>query len=118
LQTGSELLGELVQLAVVVLEESGLFEDGDGEASGLATHDHRRVVRGSGAGWFARPRRPVSYTVAAADSESAQEYTPFEGFELTAKVTDTFLRGNAVLTDGEIVGEPRGRYLHRPVRRS
>jgi len=60
----------------------------------------------------------VSYTVTAADSESAQEYTPFEGFELTAKVTDTFLRGNAVLTDGEIVGEPRGQYLHRPVRRS
>jgi allantoinase len=59
----------------------------------------------------------VSYTVAAADSESAQEYTPFEGFELTAKVTDTFLRGNAVLADGEIVSEPHGRYLHRPVQR-
>lgn len=60
----------------------------------------------------------VSYTVHAADSESAQEYTPFEGFELTAKVTDTFLRGAAILADGAIAGEPRGRYLHRPVTRS
>jgi allantoinase len=56
-----------------------------------------------------------SYVIRAQDSESTQEYTPFEGFELTARVTDTFLRGQAVLTDGRIVGEPRGRYLHRPV---
>jgi len=60
----------------------------------------------------------VSYTVSAADSQSAQEYTPFEGFELTAKVTDTFLRGAAVLTGGQIVGEPRGRYLRRPTTRT
>jgi allantoinase len=59
----------------------------------------------------------TSYVVRAADSESAQEYTPFEGFELTARVTDTFLRGQAVLTDGRIVGEPRGQYLRRPTRR-
>lgn len=59
----------------------------------------------------------VSYTVRAADSESAQEYTPFEGFELTARVRDTFLRGGRVLADGQVVGEPRGRYLRRPQRR-
>jgi allantoinase len=56
----------------------------------------------------------VSYVVHAEESESTQEYTPFEGFELTARVTDTFLRGAPVLTDGRIVGDPRGRYLHRP----
>jgi len=56
----------------------------------------------------------VSYLVRAEDSESTQEYTPFEGFELTARVTDTFLRGRPVLTDGRIVGEPRGCYLFRP----
>ncbi|MEV0590632.1 dihydroorotase [Nonomuraea cavernae] len=56
-----------------------------------------------------------SWTVRAADSESTQEYTPFEGFELTARVTDTFLRGRHVLEDGKIVGDPRGRYLARPV---
>nr|MDT0661237.1 dihydroorotase family protein [Micromonospora sp. DSM 115978] len=53
------------------------------------------------------------WTVRAADSESTQEYTPFEGFELTARVTDTFLRGRRVLADGKVVGEPTGRYLSR-----
>lgn len=50
----------------------------------------------------------------AADPESSQEYTPFEGFELTANVTATFLRGERVLADGKIAGEPRGRFLSRP----
>ncbi|MFT7835817.1 dihydroorotase family protein [Saccharothrix sp. BKS2] len=54
------------------------------------------------------------WVVRAEDSESTQEYTPFEGFELTARVTDTFLRGRRILQDGEVVGEPAGRYLSRP----
>ncbi|GAA0962204.1 dihydroorotase family protein [Actinocorallia libanotica] len=56
----------------------------------------------------------ATWTVRAEDSESTQGYTPFEGFELTARVTDTFLRGVRVLEDGKVVGEPRGRYLPRP----
>ncbi|MEV4109885.1 dihydroorotase family protein [Nonomuraea sp. NPDC049695] len=59
------------------------------------------------------PARP--WTVRARDSESRQEYTPFEGFEMTARVTDTFVRGSRVLDDGKIVGAPTGRYLPRPV---
>jgi allantoinase len=59
----------------------------------------------------------TSWTVHAEDSLSTQEYTPFEGFELTAKVTDTYLRGQAVLRAGAIVGSPRGSYLHRPTTR-
>ncbi|MGU3583599.1 dihydroorotase [Rhodococcus sp. C26F] len=55
-----------------------------------------------------------TWTVRAADSESTQEYTPFEGFELTAAVTDTFVRGNRVLADGAVTGTPAGRYLARP----
>jgi allantoinase len=54
-----------------------------------------------------------TWTVHAEDSESTQEYTPFEGFELTARVTDTFLRGAAVLQDGKIVGDPRGEFVRR-----
>ncbi|MEU6721857.1 dihydroorotase family protein [Nonomuraea sp. NPDC046802] len=54
------------------------------------------------------------WTVRAQESESTQEYTPFEGFELTAKVTDTFVRGNHVLDAGKIVGRPVGRYVSRP----
>lgn len=47
------------------------------------------------------------------DSESAQEYTPFDGFTLDAVVTDTFVRGNHVLESGAVVGEPAGRYVPR-----
>jgi allantoinase len=59
----------------------------------------------------------ASWTVRAEDSESAQEYTPFEGFEMTARVTDTFVRGQQVLADGKVSGRPAGEYLRRPVRR-
>ena len=49
----------------------------------------------------------------AEDSESTQEYTPFEGFELNARVTDTWVRGQQVLKNGVIVGSPTGRFLRR-----
>lgn len=55
----------------------------------------------------------VNYTVRAAESLSTQEYTPFEGFTLTAKVTDTFVRGNQVLENGKIVGAAIGKYQFR-----
>ncbi|HUZ23298.1 MAG TPA: dihydroorotase family protein [Streptosporangiaceae bacterium] len=58
-----------------------------------------------------------SWVVRAAESESTQEYTPFEGFEMSARVTDTFVRGHQVLTNGVITGQPQGVYLRRPVRR-
>ena len=59
----------------------------------------------------------TTWTVRAAESESSQEYTPFEGFELTAAVTDTFVRGQQVLAGGRVVGEPVGRYVRRPTAR-
>ncbi|WP_122816812.1 dihydroorotase [Nocardioides pantholopis] len=55
-----------------------------------------------------------TWTVRAEESESTQEYTPFEGAELKAKVTDTFVRGQQVMTDGVVTTEPVGRYLSRP----
>ena len=55
-----------------------------------------------------------SFVVRAAESESAQGYTPFEGMELGAKVKQTFLRGHLVYDNGNIIGEPQGRYLARP----
>ena len=55
-----------------------------------------------------------SWTVRAEDSESTQEYTPFEGYNMDCAVTRTILRGETVFENGRIVGEPRGRYLHRP----
>jgi allantoinase len=54
------------------------------------------------------------FVVRAADSPSAQGYTPFEGQELTGRVTATFLRGHLAWEGGRIVGPPRGRYIARP----
>jgi allantoinase len=55
-----------------------------------------------------------SFTIRAADSESQQGYTPFEGLEMSAQVTHTFLRGELIYGDGKIVGPARGQYLKRP----
>ena len=55
-----------------------------------------------------------SWTIRARDSESTQGYTPFEGLELSSKVTATFLRGELICERGNVLGKPRGRYLHRP----
>jgi len=55
-----------------------------------------------------------SFVVRAAESESAQGYTPFEGMELAGKVKATFLRGNLIFENGSVVGESKGKYLKRP----
>ena len=58
-----------------------------------------------------------SWTVDAAESESAQEYTPLQGLEIGATVESTFLRGRRVYGDRKVIGEPSGRYLARPTGR-
>jgi allantoinase len=55
-----------------------------------------------------------SFVVRAAESESTQGYTPFEGMELTGKVVTTFLRGHVIYDKGKVVGPARGQYLSRP----
>jgi allantoinase len=55
-----------------------------------------------------------NWTIRAADSESTQGYTPFEGIELSARVKATFLRGALICERGNVLGSPRGKYLHRP----
>jgi allantoinase len=54
-----------------------------------------------------------TFVVRAAESESQQGYTPFEGMELTGRVKTTFLRGNKIYDRGEVIGVPSGRYLNR-----
>jgi allantoinase len=49
-----------------------------------------------------------SFVVRAAESESRQGYTPFEGMELTGKVMTTILRGNTVYDGGSILGIASG----------
>lgn len=58
-----------------------------------------------------------SFVVRAADSESSQGYTPFEGMELNGRVKSTFLRGRMIYDNGNIVGGAGGRYLSRPGKR-
>jgi allantoinase len=53
------------------------------------------------------------WVVHASDSESAQEFTPFEGMTLESRVVHTLLRGEPVLRDGAVVGTPKGRYIRR-----
>ncbi len=55
-----------------------------------------------------------TFVVRAAESESAQGYTPFEGMELTGKVVSTYLRGALVYDEGAVVGPARGLYQKRP----
>jgi allantoinase len=55
-----------------------------------------------------------SWTIAAKDSPSTQGYTPFEGLEMSARVDVTFLRGMKIFENGQVIGKPRGEYLHRP----
>jgi allantoinase len=54
------------------------------------------------------------FVVRAAESESAQGYTPFEGMELTGKVVSTYLRGELVYDNGTVTGPARGQYQSRP----
>jgi len=55
-----------------------------------------------------------TFSVRASESESGQGFTPFEGHELTGKVKTTFLRGQKIYENGQIIGPPTGKYLHRP----
>lgn len=55
-----------------------------------------------------------SWIVRAEESESQQGYTPFEGVELGARVKTTFLRGQRIFDNGEVIGDAGGRYLKRP----
>jgi allantoinase len=58
-----------------------------------------------------------TFTVRAAESESTQGYTPFEGVELSGRVKRTYLRGDVIYDNGNIVGAANGKYLSRPGQR-
>jgi len=60
--------------------------------------------------------RNESFAVRAAESESEQSYSLVEGQQLTGRVKSAFLRGDLIHHQGDVVGAPRGRYLHRPIK--
>lgn len=47
-----------------------------------------------------------TYTVSADDNASVADYSIYEGREVTGRVKRTYLRGEPVVDDGELVGEP------------
>jgi allantoinase len=55
-----------------------------------------------------------SFIVNSKLSPSTQGYSVFEGYEFSGPVKATFLRGHLVYEDGNILGEAKGNYLHRP----
>jgi allantoinase len=60
----------------------------------------------------------ATFVVRAAQSQSHQGYTPFEGIELSGRVKSTFLRGSLIYDNGNVVGSARGEYLQRPRNRA
>ncbi len=55
-----------------------------------------------------------SFVASGELSESQQGYSVFEGMEMKASITSTYLRGQLIYDNGKAVGKPSGRYLHRP----
>jgi allantoinase len=55
-----------------------------------------------------------SFMVNSKLSPSTQGYSVFEGYEFSGPVKATFLRGHLVYENGNIPGEAKGNYLHRP----
>lgn len=46
---------------------------------------------------------------------SAQDHTPFEGVRIKGWPVRTLLRGRTTFLDGEVIGEPRGEFIARPL---
>ena len=55
-----------------------------------------------------------SFVASGKLSQSSQGYSVFEGAEMSASVSSTYLRGKLIYDNGKAVGGPSGKYLHRP----
>jgi allantoinase len=111
---------------------AGLYSEGVVNRGVLAPNDVARLVSKNPAQRFGMGSRKgeialgydadialfdpkKKWTIDPKESFSTQTYTPFEGINVTGKVQTTFLRGNRVFDDGEIIGKPHGEYLARPL---
>ena len=53
-------------------------------------------------------------TIRAVDLHHTSDYTPYEGLEVTGAVRSVFVRGRAVVRDGDFVGDRGyGRFVER-----
>jgi allantoinase len=55
-----------------------------------------------------------TFVIRAEESESQQDFTPFEGMELRGRVQSTWLRGKEIWDGSNVIGPARGKYLSRP----
>lgn len=53
----------------------------------------------------------VRQRIRAENFKSKAKFSPFEGWQLSASVAETYVGGECVFSDGEIVGNPRGSVL-------
>ena len=53
------------------------------------------------------------WIIRGGEQESAAEYSPWEGTELTGRVRETYLRGQKVFAVGEEFGAPTGQFVER-----
>ncbi|GGN21166.1 dihydropyrimidinase [Halarchaeum nitratireducens] len=57
-----------------------------------------------------------SYTITADDNESVADFSIYEGREVTGRVKRTYVRGELVADDGDVVGDPgHGAFLERDI---
>jgi dihydropyrimidinase len=57
-----------------------------------------------------------SYTITADDNVGNAEFSIYEGREVTGRVNKTFVRGELIADNGEVIGEPgHGRFIEREV---
>lgn len=58
----------------------------------------------------------ATHTITAADNHSNADYSVYEGRQVTGRVKQTFVRGELVADEGEIVADPGyGRFLDREI---
>jgi dihydropyrimidinase len=57
-----------------------------------------------------------TYTIDPADNVSESDFSIYEGREITGQVEQTFVRGELVAADGQVVGDPEhGQFIERDV---
>ena len=60
----------------------------------------------------------VRWTISAKTQQSASDYCPFEGVEITGRAERVYLRGILAAENGEIVNGYGGRYVAGKIERS
>ena len=54
-----------------------------------------------------------SFIVGETDSPSKQGYSPMDGQKISGTIKQTFLRGQLVYENGQVIGQPQGQYVMR-----